>query len=87
MLYTNCLRIEELDAKVLPLFEKYRLKHDVYTYQNITKMYLHMKDFDMIKKLYKSFKEDNITPNKMLLNTILESSIRIDDCDLIYESL
>ena len=50
-------------------------------------MYLHMKDFDMIKKLYNSLKNDNIVPNKMLLNTVLETSIRPDDGDLIYESL
>lgn len=49
LLYTNCLRPEELDSNVLPLFEKYKLKHDVYTYQNISKMYLNMTDFEMIK--------------------------------------
>ena len=31
-LHACALRPEQLEAEVLPLFEKYRTKHDVYTY-------------------------------------------------------
>lgn len=31
-LHTQALRIEDLDANVLPLYEKHKIKHDVYTY-------------------------------------------------------
>ena len=31
-LYSNALRPEELEADVLPLYEKFKIKHDVYTY-------------------------------------------------------
>lgn len=32
LLHTNALRVEELDSYVLPLYEKYRIPHDIYTY-------------------------------------------------------
>ena len=32
LLFTNALRPEQLETDVLPLYEKYRVKHDVYTY-------------------------------------------------------
>jgi pentatricopeptide repeat protein len=32
LLHTNALRIEELDSKVLPLYAKFKIKHDVFTY-------------------------------------------------------
>lgn len=31
-LHAAALRIEDLESKVLPLFDKYRIKHDMYTY-------------------------------------------------------
>lgn len=46
-----------------------------------------MTDFDMIKQLYKSSKNEKIEPNKLFLNTVLEASIRTDDSELIYNSL
>ena len=32
LLYANALRVDDLDANVLPLFTKHKIKHDVYTY-------------------------------------------------------
>jgi len=32
LLYANALRVEELEAKVLPLFDKYRIPHDIFTF-------------------------------------------------------
>ncbi len=31
-LYSRAVRAEELEARVLPMYDKYRIKHDVYTY-------------------------------------------------------
>jgi hypothetical protein len=31
-LFTNALRPEQLESEVLPLYEKHKIKHDVYTY-------------------------------------------------------
>jgi len=49
--------VEELDANVLPLYEKYKIPHDIYTFQNLSKMYLNMSDYSMVKTLYKDFKK------------------------------
>lgn len=86
-LHCNALRVDELDANVLPLYEKHRIKHDVYTYQFLSKMYLNMREFDTVKNLYKTLKREGLTPNKMLLNGVLEASIRTGDTDLVYDSL
>ena len=32
MLYANTLKVEEMEAKVLPLFDKHRLSYNVYTF-------------------------------------------------------
>ncbi len=52
LLYSNALRPEQLEAEVLPLYEKFKIKHDVYTYQNLTRMYLKLRDFDTIMLLW-----------------------------------
>jgi hypothetical protein len=56
LLHSNALRVEELDANVLPLYEKYKIKHDVFTFQHISKMYLNLREFDLVKNLYKKLK-------------------------------
>lgn len=87
LLHTNALRVEELDANVLPLYEKFKIKHDVYTYQNLSKLYLNLTDYEMVKTLYKNLKAENIEPNQLYLNSVLEASLRTDDSDLVYQSL
>ena len=57
MLYTSALRMDELDAKLLPLYEKYNIKHDIYTYQYLSKMYLNLREFNLIKSLYMKIKQ------------------------------
>lgn len=86
-LHCQALRVEELDSKVLPLYEKYKIKHDIYTFQNLSKMYLNLSDYEMVKTLYKSLKSENIQPNQFYLNTVLEASMRTDDADIVYNSL
>jgi len=84
LLHTNALRVEELDANVLPLYEKFKIKHDIFTYQNLSKLYLNMTDYEMVKTLYKNLKAENIEPNQLYLNSVLEASLRTDDSDLVY---
>ena len=63
LLHTSALRVEELDANVLPLYDKYKIKHDIYTYQNLSKMYLNLADHDMVVNMYLRLKKENIRPN------------------------
>ena len=63
LLHTNALRVEELDSNILPLYEKHRIPHDIYTYQSLSKMYLNMGDYEMVKSLYKKMKGEKFGPN------------------------
>lgn len=53
LMFANAIKPLELESKILPLYEKYRIQHDVYTYQNLTKMYLNMLELDKVIDLYK----------------------------------
>lgn len=66
-LYSSALRTEQLEADVLPLFDKYRIKHDVYTFQHISRMYLNLREHEMVLTLWDKLKDLKIKPNKMLL--------------------
>lgn len=67
-LYANALRPDDLEANVLPLFDKYKLKHDVYTYQHLTRLYLNIRDIDAVFKLYdRLVTKESFKPNTMLL--------------------
>ena len=47
------MRVDDLDSKVLILYDKHKIPHDIYTYQNLSKMYLNLTDYEMVKKLYR----------------------------------
>lgn len=87
MMHTVCFRVEELDAKVLPLYDKYKIPYDIYTFQHLSKMYLNMADYEMVKTLYRNLKTTGVTPNQLYLNSVLEASVRTDDADIVYDAL
>jgi hypothetical protein len=82
LLYSSALRPEQLEAEVLPLYEKHHIKHDVYTYQNLSRMYLALRDMDTVMSMWDRIRDkDKIKPNQMLLNTVFEAAIRLKDSD------
>lgn len=84
LLYANALRAEQLEAEVLPLYDKYKIKHDVYTYQNLSRLYLDLRELDTVMKLYDRLREkETFKPNQFLLNTLFETSLRLKDSDRI----
>ena len=87
LMFANAIKPLELESKILPLYEKYRIQHDVYTYQNLTKMYLNMLELDKVIDLYKKCLDAKIYPNKLMLNTVLEAGLRKEDSDLVYDVL
>ena len=87
MLHCNALRPDELDSKILPLYEQHRIKHDVYTYQHLSKLYLNLREFETVKKLYQAMKVEGLEPNKLIANTTLEAAMRSDDSDTIFSAL
>lgn len=88
LLYCNALRVDDLDSKLLPMYDKYKVKHNVYTYQCLAKLYLNLTDYKMVKNLYRKLQsQPDLRPNKAFLNCSLEASIRSDDADIVYDSL
>jgi pentatricopeptide repeat protein len=66
-----------LEAEVLPLYEKYKIKHDVYTYQHLIKMYLNLRDMDTLMALWDRMrKQEQFSPNDKILQNVLEAGIR-----------
>jgi len=77
LLYSNALRPEQLEAEVLPLYDKFKIKHDIYTYQNLSRMYLKLRDLDTIMVLWDKLRsKETFKANLMMLNTVLEAAIR-----------
>lgn len=88
LLYSNALRPEQLEAEVLPLYDKFKIKHDVYTYQNLSRMYLKIRDLDTIMVLWDKLRtKESFSANLMLLNTVLEAAIRLKSSDRMVEAL
>lgn len=90
-LYGSALRPEQLETEILPLYEKHRVKHDVYTYQELGRMYLSLRDLNMVINLWDRIKANkdglSIKPNQMVLNTVLEAGIRLKNSDKLVEVL
>lgn len=64
LLHAQAIRPAELEGMVLPMYEKYKVKHDLYTYQNLMRAYLNTRDNETILKLYdRMIYKDKIKPN------------------------
>jgi len=87
LLHANALRTEELETQVLPLFEKHRVAHDMFTYQHIIELYNNLREHDMVVKLYERMKKEGLGVNKMILSKVLETAMRTENTDLVVESL
>ena len=63
-LYCSALRPEQMETDVLPLYDKYKIKYDLFTYQNLIQMYLKLRNHDLVLSLYKRLKtKDNFKAN------------------------
>mmetsp|Transcript_14056 Transcript_14056/g.23876 ORF Transcript_14056/g.23876 Transcript_14056/m.23876 type:complete len:255 (-) Transcript_14056:272-1036(-) len=87
LLHCNALRTEEIEAYVLPLYEKHKINYDVYTFQNLSKLYLNIGEYNMVKTLFRKLKDSGLTPNQHLLNSVVEAAMRTDDVDVVYEGM
>ena len=70
-LHANAYRVDELDAKILPLFEKHNIKPCIYTYQRLARLYFHLSEHEMVKSIYKDMKSQGIKANKTFLNVVI----------------
>ena len=51
-MHCNALKPLEIEHDVLPLYEKYRVPFDVFTFQNLSKMYLNMMEVDKVIEMW-----------------------------------
>ena len=86
-LFSCALKTQELEAKVLPQFERHRIQHDVNTYQHLTKLYLNLRDLEKVIELYRKSIEAGHRPTWRLLMNYLEASMRLTDSNLIINAL
>jgi hypothetical protein len=86
-LFCSALKVDELEQKILPLYAKNRIQYDVYTYMNISKMYLDLRRLDECIALMAKFRETGMKPNKILLNTVLEVGLRKESTNVVYDAL
>ena len=56
-LYAGALKPEELEAKVLPLFDKFSVPFNVYTFQELIKLFYNTRDLDRVYDLYNKLQE------------------------------
>ena len=66
------------------MYAKNRIKFDVYTYQNIAKMYLELRELDNVFDIMNKCREAKVKPKKILLNIVLEAALRKQDTDQVY---
>lgn len=71
----------------MPLYAKNRIPYDVYTYANISKLYLDLRKLDECIAFMAKFRATGMKPNKMLLNTVLEVGLRKEDTNVVYDAL
>ena len=70
------------------MYDKFKIKHDVYTYQNLTRMYLKLRDLDTIMVLWDKLRtKETFKVNQMMLNTVFEAAIRLKNSDRMVECL
>ena len=86
-LYSAALRPEELEQKVLPQFEKHRVKQDANTFTHLAKLYLKLRDLDKVVELYNTCLESGYQPKYKLVSHYLEAGLRKEDSELIYDGL
>jgi hypothetical protein len=67
LLFTNAMKPEELERRILPLYAKNRVKFDINTYQMIAKMYLNSRDLDKIYELRLKAQEAGLKPNQWFI--------------------
>lgn len=87
LLHKNALFTQEIHEKVLPLYEKYRIEPDIYTYQNLMQHYSDLNETGLVFQTYDKIKSLEIKPNRVIMQTYLLESMKSKDIDRLVDSL
>ena len=85
--YCNAQKWDEVDNRIIPFFNKHKLKLDVHSYDGIVRMLIEMKNFKGLIQVCNDMKLHNIQPNQNILNNLLESYMRFNDVTGITDCL
>lgn len=86
-LYVNALKPREMEAKILPEFEKHRVKYDQNTYGELMRLFLTTRDLDKVLEIYRKYEADFEKPIYKCMKVFLEVAMRKKDANLIQEAL
>lgn len=87
LVHTKADMKDKIEGLVLPLYEKYEIKRDTFTYQHLMEMYLAKREMDTIVKLYGVLKSEGLEPSFYCMNYYLEMAMRLQDTNKIVEVL
>ena len=87
LLHKNALFTQEVHEKVLPLYEKYRIDPNLYTYQNLIQLYEDMGENGLVIETYERMIQLGIEPNHLIMRNYLLASIKVKHMDRIVDWL
>ena len=87
LLHSNAFYTQELHEQVLPLYERYKILPDVYTYQHLMEHYSNIDEIGPALETYDRMQKQNITPNNMILAIYMSVSFRSNNNDRIVDAL
>jgi len=87
LVHTKAHDLAQVEGAVLPLYEKYNIKPDPFTYQHLMEMYSEKREFKALLKVFENMKKANSTPTFFALNYYLDTAIRLEDTDMIVDAL
>jgi pentatricopeptide repeat protein len=79
--------IDQIDGKLLPIFNKNNISMNVKTYELLMKVFWDKRQGDLVLNLYAKLKNKGLVPNIRILNTLIECSIKRKDANGILEAL
>jgi pentatricopeptide repeat protein len=87
LVHCSAHKLELVEGLVVPLYEKYNIPMDNYTYEHIIRMLLDLREYLAVFNLYDKLKAKNLIPTNYILNSIVEAGIRADKVDFVVEGL
>eukprot|EP01017_Pseudomicrothorax_dubius_P039719 TRINITY_DN6127_c0_g1_i7.p1 TRINITY_DN6127_c0_g1~~TRINITY_DN6127_c0_g1_i7.p1 ORF type:complete len:302 (-),score=50.16 TRINITY_DN6127_c0_g1_i7:136-1041(-) len=87
LVHTKSFKVADVEGMVLPLYEKYGIALDQFTYEHLVDLYHAKRDFGPVFRLNDQLIAAGLTPSFNTLSNVLESAMRIANTDKIVEAL
>ncbi|EAR87412.2 PPR domain protein (macronuclear) [Tetrahymena thermophila SB210] len=85
--HVKALREDDVDGLILPLYEKYNIKKNTETYENLLELYHQKKDLPQIYKLHGWLKSEGLDETWKVLNYVFDAAYRAEDVDVMCKIL